>query len=101
METNHVFGLAGSYNNIGFLYHRQEDYDMALEHYQMSLELCQKIGNLHGLAKLYDNISHIHISLENESAAMEYNLKAVELLGKIALSGENVHHDIWLQSGVW
>jgi class 3 adenylate cyclase/predicted ATPase len=100
-DINHLSGLAGSYNNIGFLYHRQDDFDMALEHYQMSIELCQKLGNLHGLAKLYDNISHIHISLENENEAMEYNLKAVELLGKISLSGEDIHHDIWLQSGVW
>lgn len=100
-EIGNISGLAASNNNLGYLYQEMGMIDKALEYYKESLRLCEKTGNLHGLARVYDNISHVYLKLGKNELAQEYNIKAIVNLGKVALKGNEVRHDIWLQSGVW
>ncbi len=100
-KLGNIAGLAASNNNLGYLYQQTGDFNRAIEYYQQSLILSEKTGNLHGLAKVYDNISHVYLYQNKNEKAQEYNVKAIVTLGKVALKGNEVSHDIWLQSGVW
>ena len=65
--------------NIGVMLKIRGVYQEALEYYQQSLNIRQRLGNKSGLAIAYVNIGNLHVSAKSDNRALEYFKKAEEL----------------------
>jgi adenylate cyclase len=65
-------GLALSLKNIGIAHYQQGQYIEALENWNGSLSVYEKIGDKTGIANLQSNIGAIYKNQGNDSKALEY-----------------------------
>lgn len=65
--------------NIGVMLKIRGNFQDALEYYQQSLNIRQRLGNKSGLAIAYVNIGNLHVSAKSDNKALEYFTKAEEL----------------------
>jgi tetratricopeptide (TPR) repeat protein/KaiC/GvpD/RAD55 family RecA-like ATPase len=76
-----------AYHNLGNIQMLRGDYDAALEWYQKSLALMERLGNLEGIAGSYHQIGMIHQDRGDYDAALEWYQKSLALrerLGNLA-----------------
>jgi predicted ATPase len=66
-------------NNIGNVLWFSGEYDKALEHYEKSLRIREKIGDKKGIAISLHNIGMMHYWRENYKRAIEYVKKSIEI----------------------
>lgn len=71
--------MAGTYNNIGLIYYNKGDYDRAMEYYNKSLNIKERIGDEPGMASTYYNIFLIYETKGNINKAIYYLEKCVEI----------------------
>ena len=70
-------------NNIGNVHWLKGEYDKAVEHYEKSLKIGEKIGDQQGIANSLHNIGLMHYWREDYDRALEYMAKAIEISEKI------------------
>ncbi|HIA35213.1 MAG TPA: tetratricopeptide repeat protein, partial [Flavobacteriales bacterium] len=75
--------IAISYNNIGWTYKNQGNYEKALEYYYKSLKISEEIGDKEGIADSYDNIGRTYNDLGNYEKAMVYHYKSLKIFEEI------------------
>ncbi|CAF1511131.1 unnamed protein product, partial [Didymodactylos carnosus] len=71
--------LVKTYNNIAMIYHRRQNYNMALGYYTKALECALKSSNHSGLPSYYGNIGLICAIQNNDEAALENFEKALAI----------------------
>jgi adenylate cyclase len=76
-------GVASSLNNIGIIYHDQEDLDKALHYYQRSLDLFKKTGSRKGQSNVLGNMGIIHYELDDQDMALHYLGQSLRLYEEI------------------
>jgi predicted ATPase len=69
--------------NIGNVYLSKKDYDKALEEYEKSLEIRQKINDELGIGACLNNIALVHYGKEEYDSALEYLEKSLEIAKKL------------------
>ena len=69
--------MASAYNNIGIIYDELERYPAALDAYQKSLELKQRIGDQGTIANTINNIGFLYNKTNNHDKAYEFFSKAL------------------------
>ncbi|MEE0895017.1 MAG: tetratricopeptide repeat protein [Bacteroidales bacterium] len=93
---------AGSYNNIGIVYHKLGDFDKALEYHFKALKIRKEVlGENHSdTAMSYDNIGIVYSYLGEYDKALEYGFKALEIrkyvLGENNLDTASSYNNIGL-----
>jgi tetratricopeptide (TPR) repeat protein len=91
-SINDNFGLGGTYNNIGEIYKKLNEYDKALEYLLKSMELIKRDSAMRGLT-LY-NIGELYIRLNQVEKGRKYIQESYEL----ALADSNkrlIAFDFW------
>ncbi|MBI4488880.1 MAG: tetratricopeptide repeat protein [Deltaproteobacteria bacterium] len=76
-ENDKVSSVA--YHSFGIIHQHRGDYDNALEWYQKSLALKERLGNLHGIATSYHQIGIIHQHRGDYDNALEWYQKSLAL----------------------
>jgi tetratricopeptide (TPR) repeat protein len=66
-------------NNIGNVLWFSGEYDKALEHYERSLKIREKVGDKKGIANSLHNIGMMHYWRENYKRAIEYVKRSIEI----------------------
>lgn len=85
-ETEHrsfLVSLAGAYNNIGFIYDDKGEVIKALEYYNKSLKIREKIGDKQGIAITLNNIGIIYLKQDLPHQALDYYLKSLKVKKEI------------------
>jgi len=78
-EINDNQGIAGSLNNIGNIYHEQDDYENALGYYKRSLKIKEELGDKKGMSKSINNIGIIYENRGDYAKAIEYFMRSLAL----------------------
>ncbi len=76
-QLNFKKGLAGSYNNIGIVYHVQGYYPKALDFYLKALKINEEQKDKSGIAKCFSNIGNVYVGQGDYPQALEYYLKSL------------------------
>ena len=63
--------MASALNNIGLIHSNLKNYELALQHHQLSLELREETEDKRGIAASLNNIGTIHQALKQYSEAMK------------------------------
>src|SRR5882724_4215163 len=71
-QLNYQKGLAVSYKFIGLAYYQQSQYIEAMDNWNHSLEVFQKMNDKVGIANLQNNIGVIYKDQGNDSKALEF-----------------------------
>eukprot|EP00761_Pharyngomonas_kirbyi_P010783 gb/GECH01010806.1/.p1 GENE.gb/GECH01010806.1/~~gb/GECH01010806.1/.p1 ORF type:complete len:1156 (+),score=296.64 gb/GECH01010806.1/:1-3468(+) len=73
LESNHP-DTANSYNNVGRVYYKQEEYDKSLEYLKKGLKIRKKMFGLKHpeTAESYDNIGRVYFRQKKYDEALEY-----------------------------
>jgi serine phosphatase RsbU (regulator of sigma subunit) len=76
-------GIAKSLLNIGNVYLNQENLEEALNYYEKSAQICEKINLLVDLANNYNNMGNIYKRQKKTTKAIEVFSKSAEIFEKI------------------
>ena len=76
-------GLARAYASYGVISSEENNYGLALENYQKSLQLYIKLNEKIGVSKAYNNIGIVYKSERNNKKALEYLKKAAAIQEEI------------------
>jgi tetratricopeptide (TPR) repeat protein len=77
--------IAGSLNNIGLIYRRKGNYDLALDYYQQALKMKGNLSsdeNLHKAAVI-ENIGLVHMDKDNFDKALNHLYSALEIYKRL------------------
>ncbi|MFX1537161.1 MAG: tetratricopeptide repeat protein, partial [Promethearchaeota archaeon] len=74
-----LWGKTPVLNNIGLLFHRQEDLEEALDYYQRALTISRRLGNLRGEAITLNNIGLLLHEQNRLEEALRVNQQALIL----------------------
>jgi tetratricopeptide (TPR) repeat protein len=72
-----------SYNNIGNVYHKQNNYEGALKNYFTSLQIRETIGDLNGIATSNNNIASVCAFQGNYTEALKNYFAALKIREEI------------------
>jgi serine phosphatase RsbU (regulator of sigma subunit)/TPR repeat protein len=75
--------LSGTLNNIGYVYERQGDMQLALDYYLKSLKISEQIGYKNGIANSFNNIGNIYENQGDITLALEYYQKCLKIKQQI------------------
>lgn len=76
-NTNHHAGIL---TNIGILYSRLENYDLALDYYTNSLEINKSLGDDYGIANALTSIGNLYDDLKQSKKAISYYEQSLKLM---------------------
>lgn len=82
-QINYQLGIAIANNNIGYTLTDLGNFQEALEHYQISIELFKKLGEENRVAIAYNDIAYIFQSQGLVEKAIENYIKSLKLLEKM------------------
>jgi len=89
-------GVASQYGNLGLIYRRRGDLEMAEQMHIKSLEIDQKLGRMEGMASNYGNLGAVCEQRGDVEKATEYWEKALELFKKIGMKPEIEKVQNWI-----
>lgn len=81
-EINDKYALTLAYINYGMIESRQENFLLALEHYQEALKLSDETNNLKNKSLILNNLGVINSSLEMHSLSLDYYQQAYDIIKK-------------------
>ena len=95
-QTQNVFrsigdslGVAGAYINLGNIYKRQGNYDLALECQLRALRLREQYGaSQRAIATCYNNIGNLYRVMGDKEAALDYHYRSLAIRTSIADSSQ-------------
>jgi tetratricopeptide (TPR) repeat protein len=70
-------------NNIGSVHNAKGDYSQALQYFERSLEIMERIGDLKGIASSLNNIGNLYGNTGEYDKALEYDEKSLEIRERI------------------
>ena len=76
-------GISKSYNNIGSVYYRQNNYTKALKNYFLSLKICQETNNVQGVAIAYNNLGNVYADENKFPEALKNYLATLNISQEI------------------
>ncbi|ADR23669.1 hypothetical protein MATR_24750 [Marivirga tractuosa] len=79
------------YNNLGFLYEKQENYSASIANYKKSIKLKSNLGDLHGLATSRLNLGNIYLKQDKFKESLSHYEKSLELAEYIGDSNLKMH----------
>ncbi|MEO1054989.1 MAG: tetratricopeptide repeat-containing sensor histidine kinase, partial [Bacteroidota bacterium] len=82
-SENNESGLARTNSDIGYIYLELKKFDLAVHHFNKSLDLRIKLNDLKGQAKLYNNLGEAHKRLGENEKSLEYFADAIETHNQI------------------
>lgn len=88
VKNNYTYGVASSSDIMGVIYLNSGDYQKALYHHLVALNLFEKINDQKGIAFSYNNIGAVHSHLKNYPKAEYYYLKSLNLKKQAGLNKE-------------
>ena len=74
---------ADIYFKLGTIVYKLSEWDKAIEYYEKSLEIKEKIGDTHGMAQTYNNLGLVYARKGEWDRAIEYYEKDLEIFEKI------------------
>jgi tetratricopeptide (TPR) repeat protein len=86
-----------SYNDVGLIEFKKNNFRKSLSYYRESLLLKQKLGDLYSIAKTLTNIGYVYAELEEHTQAILYYQKAHENYleyANIHPKDQRIHHSI-------
>lgn len=78
-ETRDRLGMAGVYNNIGFVLRTEAHYHQAIAAFQQALALYEEIGQVEGIALIHSNIGRTYAFSGDLSQAEQYLKRGLTL----------------------
>ena len=72
MEDNSINQASGYLNQIAFLYWEHNDYVNAIDHYEKSLVLNEKLSNENGIAMIQNNLGMLYSDLAEFEKSLGY-----------------------------
>jgi two-component system, LytTR family, sensor kinase len=88
VKSNYTYGVASSSDIMGVIYANFGDYQKALYHHLVALNLFEKINDQKGIAFSYNNIGAVYSHLKNYPKAEYYYLKSLNLKKQAGLNKE-------------
>jgi tetratricopeptide (TPR) repeat protein len=70
-------------NELGLLYKAMGKWDKAIEYYQRSLALCEKVGNERGMATTFNNLGTAYRDRRKWDQAVEYYQRSLTIYRKV------------------
>ena len=71
--------LAEAYENLGYLYQKEENFNKAIEQYSQALQLQNELDNQLNTIQLQTTLGRIYRKLGNYEKAIENDLKSLEI----------------------
>lgn len=84
--------LADTYNNIAVTHMYKGDLPNAIEFYQKSIKLREKINDIRGLAASYNNIGDVYTKLGKFNLALENIQKSVDITKEANIQTDYAHY---------
>lgn len=75
--------LANAQNNLGYFHKTYQNISIAIEHYQSSLSIFEKINDREGIAAVLNNLSLLYKDQKEDDKALEYLTKALKIQEEI------------------
>jgi tetratricopeptide (TPR) repeat protein len=70
-------------NDLGLLYQDKGEWDKAIDYYQRSLAICEKVGDEHGMASTFNNLGEVYRVKGEWEKAIEYYQRSLEIKEKV------------------
>jgi len=70
-------------NDLGFVYRNKGEWDKAIEYYQRSLEIKEKVGDEHGMSTTFNNLGSVYQDKGEWDKAIEYYQRSLEIGRKL------------------
>ena len=74
---------ADIYYCTGMIVYKLSDWDAAIDYYQKSLEIRERIGDIHGMAATYNNLGLVYADKGEWDTAINYYQKSLEIRERI------------------
>jgi len=76
--------LAGALaNDLGLVYQDKGEWDKAIDYYQRSLAICEKVGDEHKMSAIFNNLGSVYQGKREWDKAIEYYQRSLEILEKV------------------
>ncbi len=92
-------GIAGSLNNIGYIYDNQGDIPKGLEYFHKSLKIYEEIGDKSGMAASLKNIGTVELDRGALTEALNYGIRGLQIARELG-SPHLISHNSSLLSKV-
>ena len=70
-------------NDLGVLYYEKGEWDKAIEYYQHSLEILEKVGDEHGMSTTFNNLGLVYEAKGELDKAIEYYQRDLAICEKV------------------
>jgi tetratricopeptide (TPR) repeat protein len=70
-------------NDLGLLYQAKGEWDKAIDYYQRSLEIKEKVGGEHGMSTTFNNLGSVYQAKGEWDKAIEYYQRSLEIKEKV------------------
>jgi tetratricopeptide (TPR) repeat protein len=70
-------------NDLGLLYQDKGEWDQAIEYFQRSLEIDEKVGDEHGMSATFNNLGSVYHDKGEWDKAIEYFQRSLEIDEKV------------------
>ena len=74
---------AGIYFCLGTIVRRLGEWDKAIDYYEKSLEISEKLGDIHGMAITWENLAEVYCRKSDVDTALNYCNSSFEILEKL------------------
>ncbi len=81
-EEGNYIEASRRFNNLGFFYWEENQYQKAIENFEESVKANDNIGNVNAIRHIYNNIGQIYFELEKYDSSIEYQKKGLEIAKK-------------------
>ncbi|MCB0836027.1 MAG: sensor histidine kinase [Bacteroidetes bacterium] len=78
-QKNDMAGEAKTYSNLGILYRRTGEMDLAFEAYEKALEISLENEDSVQVAKIHENLGHLYQRQGNFGIAIDHHLKSLKI----------------------
>lgn len=93
-----TFGIAVCLGNLGMLYKRNIQYDIAIDYMLQSRDLKEAKGDSSGLTNIYYNLISLYYELGDTYKAFEYNKLVEDMNSRLKLP-KDYDPDLWINYG--
>lgn len=83
LDKTETVDYANIQSNIGLLYYKLENLDLALKYQLIALDLFQKLGHQESIANALTNLGNVYNVLENPRKAIDHYQQAYEIMKAI------------------
>ncbi|MFO8067657.1 MAG: tetratricopeptide repeat protein [Bacteroidales bacterium] len=78
-EEGNYIEASRRFNNLGFFYWEENEYQKAISNFKESVKANEQIGNVNAIRHIYNNIGQIYFELQQYDSSIEYQKKGLEI----------------------